>query len=46
MVLGLNGPIVDRVKVETYFLGLISETKILAFEVKVLLGLKSAHPDD
>ena len=38
-------PIANRVKVLKYFWGLIIETNNFAFEVKVVLGLKSTGQD-
>ena len=37
--------ITNRVKFGKYFWSLFSETNIFAFEIKVILGLKSTCPD-
>ena len=39
------GPMTNRVKVRIYFYGLTIEINNFAFEVKVILGLKSTIPD-
>ena len=43
--IGLMAPITNRVKFGKYFWSLFSETNIFAFEIKVILGLKSTCPD-
>ena len=38
-------PMTNRGKIQKYFYGLTIETNNFAFEVKVILGLESTHPN-
>ena len=38
-------PMTNRVKVRRYFWGLTNDTNNFAFEVKVIPGKESTHPD-